>query len=250
MLNFMVSPDYLPQHFGAWYLLNSYLQQQTGQNIRLHMPGNTAEMHSLFAAGRVHLAYVNPFEAARLIRQEGYLPLLKPKDKYDEMVVVCHDSKPYINLEDVPSGCRIAFADNEEVHLIGMRLLEGFGLYEHNTQSLPQSSQAEVLSELFHDRADVGFLLVDMFNSLSEWGEAHFRPLIRSRIRDIFHLLLLHPDAEAQCRSIGGAFLDMNEKRNRSGQLVLQELGLPDGFVAVEREEVEFMMDLMETLKD
>ncbi len=247
MLNFMVAPDYLPQHFGAWFLLNNYVQQQTGLAIRLHVPNDHDEQQALLPS-TPELVYVNPFDASTMMHQYGYRPLAKPAGKFDEMVVACRYDAPYLTLHDVHANCRVAFSDNEDVHLIGMRLLEGFGLGEHNTQAVKESSQAAVLSALYHGRADIGFLLNDVFNHLSSFSHHHFRSLLGSQIHDIYHLLLIHPKAEQHKEALCSCLTEMNQ--NTAGQEILAELGMPDGFAPVSQEEVEFMIDLMETLKD
>lgn len=249
MLNFLIAPDYLPPHFGAWYLVNSFVQKRTKLHIRMNMPSSHTEMVHLLNNRRMDLIYANPFDASQLIQKRGYVPLLKPVDKYDEMVVVCRDDAPYFTLHDVPEGSRIALADNRDVYYIGMRLLEGYELNESNTERVIQSSQASVLSAVYHQKAELGFLLADVYHNLSELGESQIRPLMRSRIRDINHIVLLHPDCLSHADKISETFIDM--VNHEPQQELLSELGMPKGFAKLDdQEEVDFMIDLMNTLLD
>lgn len=248
MLYFMVSPDYLPKHYGSWYLLGNYLQETTGLDIRMHMPGQMEDNIVQTANGSMALVYANPFDTSRLIRHQGYLPLVKPQEKYDEMVIFCRTDKTYESLRDLSPGCRIAAAQNKDVQAIGMRLMEGFGLTQSNTQTVRQDSQAAVLNAVYHQHADVGFLLADVFQNLSRFGQKQFKSIMNSHIHDIYHAILLHPDHADKAQILIEAFEEM--KQSRAGQTVLDELDLPNGFISMQTEEAEFMIDLMETLRD
>ena len=43
-INFVVAPDYLPDHFSHWYLLSSHLQRETELSIHLNLPANAEEI--------------------------------------------------------------------------------------------------------------------------------------------------------------------------------------------------------------
>ena len=71
--------------------------------------------------------------------------MLKPAAGSDETVIICRADTPYRSLRDVQPHCSIVCAD-EDVHLIGMRLLEGFGLNEDNTLFYREESEEAILS--------------------------------------------------------------------------------------------------------
>nr|WP_049260465.1 PhnD/SsuA/transferrin family substrate-binding protein [Neisseria bacilliformis] len=132
--------------------------------------------------------------------------------------------------------CSIVCAD-EDVHLIGMRLLEGFGLNEDNILFYREESEEAVLSSVFHGKACIGFLMAEMFDGLSEFGKQQFRVIMRSAIEDICHLLLLHPGSRDCADSVKQAFLNLG--RTPAGQAVLSEFRRPEGFAEARHEEVE-----------
>ena len=47
MFKMMVVPDYMPDQFSAWYMLNTHLQKNLGLNIGLVMPESFAEVAQL-----------------------------------------------------------------------------------------------------------------------------------------------------------------------------------------------------------
>ena len=79
-INFVVAPDYLPDHFSHWYLLSSHLQRETEFSIHLHLPANAEEIQELAEGGKMDMLYANAFDAVALIKEKGYLPLVCLKD--------------------------------------------------------------------------------------------------------------------------------------------------------------------------
>ena len=94
MLQFTIAPDYLPSHFGTWYLLGDFVRREMNCTIHLNMPGNSDELADTLAGQQDGMAYVNPFSASKLIREQGWIPLLKPACGSDEMVAVCRSHSP------------------------------------------------------------------------------------------------------------------------------------------------------------
>lgn len=247
MLQFTIAPDYLPSHFGTWYLLGDFVRREMNCTIHLNMPGNSDELTDTLAGQQDGMAYVNPFSASKLIREQGWIPLLKPACGSDEMVAVCRSHSPYKSLRDIKSGCKISFSD-KDMYLIGMRLMEGFDLSEHNTLTFAENSEEAVLSAVFHKRAEIGFLMAETYDNLSDFGKRLFRPIIRSQIDDMHHVMLLHPNSAARAEEVKAAFINLN--LSSEGRSILEEFRHSEGFAATEAEEVENMLDLLQTLED
>lgn len=247
MLQFTIAPDYLPQHFGAWYLLNNFIQEKSQEVIRMNMPASEKELAETLAQQQEGLAHVSPFTASHLIREHGWIPMLKPAAAYDEIVVVCRNKAPYQSLRDLKPQCTIACAGGD-TRLLGMRLMEGFDLNEENTIIRAEDSEEAVLSAVFHGKASVGFVRAQMFDYLSNFGKAQFRSIMRSHIQDIYHLIVAHPASASKIDILKDAFLQLNQ--TEQGKEILAEFNRPEGFANAEREEVELMLDLLQTLED
>lgn len=98
--------------------------------MHLNTPTSSAEQEELIKAGNVHIIYANPFDAAELIREQGYRAIARPIGKSDEMVIAASASSDINSLEDITNGATVAMADNRDVKLIGLRLLEAVDLEE------------------------------------------------------------------------------------------------------------------------
>ena len=73
-LNLLIAPDFAPERFAGWHMLNTLLQKRSGLQLHLLTPASAAEQAQLIAEGKVDAVYANPFDAASMIRDAGYQP--------------------------------------------------------------------------------------------------------------------------------------------------------------------------------
>ncbi|MDY4338678.1 PhnD/SsuA/transferrin family substrate-binding protein [Xanthomonas sp. LF07-6] len=247
---FLVAPDFAPEYFGGWYLLSTVLQRRAGIGLRLLMPADAAEQRQLLDDSVVDLVYASPFDASALIRDRGYLPLVRPRGHADEVVIATAAEAPARCVEDLPYGCRIALTANHDVRLIGLRLLEPADLEPERIAWRPASSYAAVARLLLEGEADAGLFLATAYHGLSRLTRARLRPLVESALCDIGHVLLAHPRLGPQLPALRDALLALGDAAHRDDQAMLDALGLERGFEAMATEDAEFMIDLIDTLLD
>ena len=73
--------------------------------------------------------------------------------------------------------------------------------------------------------------------------------MIESHLRDISHMLLIHPrNKDTSLPEFQKVMIDMTSDPN--GSSILKEIGMPNGFEILTREDCEFLIDLMDTLLD
>lgn len=246
-MNLLIAPDFTPECFAGWHMLNTLLQKHANLAIHLLTPTSSQEQARMLSETPTELIYANPFDAAKLIREQGYRAVARPIAKANEMVIVSHADSDIKQLSDLPTSCKIAMADNRDVKLIGLRLLEAVDLAEdminwHITQTYQAAARSLIKGEV-----DAAFFLADVYHGLSRMTRAQLQVLVESDLNDISHVLLVRPDV-AQADVIVDALLYLTQSAD--GQAVLQELGMPAGFEAMTEEDGEFMIDLMETLLD
>lgn len=245
--NFLIAPDFSPERFAGWHLLNTLLQKRSDLSLHLTTPASHAEQSQKISDGTVSLIYANPFDAAKMIREQGYKVIAKPLGKSDEMVIASAASGDIGSLDDLKKGARIAMADNRDVKLIGMRLLEAVDLTEADlTFNVVETYQAAARALIKGD-ADAAFFIAEVFNSLSNLTKTQLNVLIESNIATISHVVLVKDDFE-HADTLKKVLLGL--KDDADGQAVLKELGMTDGFGEMSEEDGEFMIDLMETLLD
>ncbi|MGP5213057.1 PhnD/SsuA/transferrin family substrate-binding protein [Psychrobacter immobilis] len=245
--NMLIAPDFSPERFAGWHMFNILIQRRANLNMHLNIPTSHAEQEQIIEADDIQVIYANPFDAATLIREQGYRAVARPIGKSDEMVIAAAANSDIKRLEDIKAGATVAMADNRDVKLIGLRLLEAVDIEESDLNwDITETYQAAARKVIKGD-AQAAFFLAEIFHSFSRLTKTQLSVLIESDLADISHVLLIKdgfPDTEIFMNAI------LNLHNDDDGREALAELGMPQGFEAMDEEDAEFMIDLMQTLLD
>lgn len=245
--NMLIAPDFSPERFAGWHMFNTLIQKRANLNMHLNIPTSHAEQETVISEGDIQVIYTNPFDAATLIREHGYHAVARPIGKSDEMVIAAAANSDINSLDDIKAGATIAMADNRDVKLIGLRLLEAVDIEETDLNwSVTETYQAAA-RQVIKGEAQAAFFLAEIFHSFSRLTKAQLSVLIESDLADISHVLLIKdgfPDTDILMDAI------LNLHNDDDGKEALTELGMPQGFEAMNEEDAEFMIDLMQTLLD
>lgn len=245
--NMLIAPDFSPERFAGWHMFNILIQKRANLNMHLNIPTSHVEQEQIIEAGDIQVIYANPFDAATLIREQGYRAVARPIGKSDEMVIAAAANSDIKRLEDIKAGATVAMADNRDVKLIGLRLLEAVDIEESDLNwDITETYQAAARKVIKGD-AQAAFFLAEIFHSFSRLTKTQLSVLIESDLADISHVLLIKdgfPDTEIFMNAI------LNLHNDDDGKEALVELGMPQGFEAMDEEDAEFMIDLMQTLLD
>lgn len=242
---FTVSPDFTPEHLSGWYIFNTWLQRQTDLAIHLEMFDDFQSQRDAIAHDRIDLIYANPFDAAMLVREKGFVPLVKPQGESDEAIIAANAENTVACVSELNPGTRVAYTDDPDVHLMGMIMLEPGDLDVGNIQGVPCDTYILVAKQLLQGHADVGIFLAEAYDDLSEMIKKRLRVLVRSQIDVIHHSLMIGPRLQDKKQLFQDCLLEMGGDPKGLG--VLESLGFK-GFEKVDDEEMEFMIDLMDTL--
>lgn len=245
--NMLIAPDFSPERFAGWHMFNTLIQKRANLNMHLNIPTSHAEQETVISEGDIQVIYANPFDVATLIREHGYHAVARPIGKSDEMVIAAAANSDINSLDDIKAGATIAMADNHDVKLIGLRLLEAVDIEDNDLNwSVTETYQAAARQVIKGD-AQAAFFLAEIFHSFSRLTKAQLSVLIESDLADISHVLLIKdgfPDTDILMDAI------LNLHNDDDGKEALTELGMPQGFEAMNEEDAEFMIDLMQTLLD
>ena len=99
-----VSPDFMPDYIAGWYIFNTWLQRQLGENIHLELYNDFATQREAIGRDEIDLIYANPFDAAMLVREKGFIAIAAPLDKPDEVVLSVPVDSPIKTLDDLKVG--------------------------------------------------------------------------------------------------------------------------------------------------
>ncbi|WP_024299714.1 phosphate/phosphite/phosphonate ABC transporter substrate-binding protein [Methylomicrobium lacus] len=242
---FTVSPDFTPDHLSGWYIFNTWLQKQTGEPIHLEMYNDFTAQREAIAQNKVNLIYANPYDAAMLVREKGFLPLVKPVGVSDEAIIAVGAANPVDDVAELTPGVKLAFTDDPDVKMMGMIMLEPGDLDAKNMQSLSCDTYVQVAKHLLRGDADVGIFLAEAYDDLSEMIKKQLKILVRSQISVIHHSLMIGPGLLDKREQFQQCLTGMASDEKGAG--VLESLGFTS-WEKVDDEEMEFMIDLMDTL--
>ncbi len=244
---FTVSPDFNPNHLSGWFIFNTWLQKSLNEAIHLELYDDFYSQRQSIAEDKFDLIYANPYDASLLVRQKGFLPLVRPSNKSDEAIIAVRGDSPATVVEDLCQGLRISSTDDPDVNMMCMIMLEPGDLDAENTVLSQRDTYVLVAKDLLNANADVGFFLEETYSDLSNFVRSQLRPLVQSQIQLIHHILLVGPTLVDKRFQIQQLLIEMsNDERGRG---VLTSLGL-EGWNVVEQEDTEFMIDLMDTLEN
>jgi phosphonate transport system substrate-binding protein len=242
---FTVSPDFTPDHLSGWYIFNTWLQKRTGEAIHLEMYSDFAAQREAIANDKVDLIYANPYDAAMLVREKGFHPLVKPESVSDEAIIAVSADSAVQSIADFKPGIKVAFTDDPDVHMMGMIMLEPADLDANNITLETYDTYVLIAKNVMRGQCDAGIFLAEAYDDLSNMVKKQLRILVRSQISVIHHSLMIGPRLADKREEFQQYLLNM--KNDEKGPGVLESLGF-SGWIIVDDEEMEFMIDLMDTL--
>jgi hypothetical protein len=247
-INFLIAPDFSPEFYAGWHFLNTRLQRLIDAPVHLFMATNAEEQWKAIDNDTVDIIYANPFDAAKLMRELGYLPVVHPVNRFDEMVISSSAESEIKSLRDIKPGMSVLCTENYDVKLIALRLLEAVDIEEKDLIWISSESFSAVARRLIQGEGDIGLFMSSAYYKLTSLTRSRLNLLIESKINDLYHVVLLHPRHASMLETLQQAFSTMHE--TVAGEMLLEDIGLSDGFSILENEEVELLIDLIETLRD
>ena len=244
-INFTVSPSFPNERISDWYIFNTWLQRALGLPIHLELYDSFGAQRAAIAEGKVDMIYANPFDASLLVREKGFRAVVKPEGQPDEMLIIAAAEGPASAITALRPGTRLACSDDPCVNTAGRILLEPANLDASNIIEHRRETYIQVAREVLRGEADIGFLPVEAFNALSSIVRRDLQVLVTSQLHVIHHVFLIGPALHARADEITALLASMHE--TEKGRGILEALGARR-WQAVQREDVEFMIDIISTL--
>jgi phosphonate transport system substrate-binding protein len=246
-LTLTVSPDFSPEHIAGWYVFNTWLQRRLG-GVRIHLElhDNFTQQREALAGDGIDLVYASPSVAAMLVRERGFISIAAPIGKLDEAVIAVPANAPHQHVEELVPGCRVAQTNDPDVNMIAMIMLEAADLAAANIELVKASTYVLVAKQLISGKADCGIFQAQAFDDLSGAVKRQLRSLARSEIGSIRHVLLAGPRLAEYHDRLRELVVGMHEPGS-DGKRALDALGMA-GFETQLPEDVEFMIDMIQTL--
>ncbi len=245
-LQFAISPDHNAGQLAPWFILNTRLQQALGVGCHFSADQDFAAQRKALDAGAIDIIYANAFDTAILVREKGFFPVARCSGRSDEALVAVRPEHPARCAHDFTAPLCVAATDAPDVEMIGRILLEPSGVIGDSLSIVRQANYVLVAKAVISGKADAGFFLANSFDDLSGLVRSQLREVVRSRIYVVRHAWLVSPRYPELQRPLLEALLAMSN--DSDGRALLAELGQPNGWAAMSREDAEFMIDLISTL--
>jgi phosphonate transport system substrate-binding protein len=242
-----VSPDFSPEHLSGWFIFNTWLQKSLATPFHLELYDEFELQRRDIQLDKIDLIYANPYDAAMLVREKGFQAVARPANTSDEAVIAVLNSSACLSVDDLKEGARVATTHDPDVHMMGMIMLEPADLDRSNVIVTPVHSYVIVAKHLLKGQADIGFFLKDAFHDLSDLIRDQMRVLVESQIDVIHHTLLAGPNVQHLIPQLLDNLLQMQD--DVKGKAVLDSMQMT-GWLKMEQEDTEFMIDLIDTLID
>jgi len=215
----------------------------------VHLPGTLALYDSAISEGVADVVFASPVDAITLVRREGYLPVVRPTLKRDEIFIACAADSRAHSIRDIQPECRIALTADRCVELVGYRLLEPANIDSSNAREVRVDTPERAVSLVLSGEADVAFLAAESHSALPLQTRRQLRLLVKSEIGDLTHLVLCHPRQAEKLEEIRSALVGPKTV-NAEVASAMRTLGLALGFAALSDAETEDMLDLVEALRE
>ncbi|HLF97000.1 MAG TPA: phosphate/phosphite/phosphonate ABC transporter substrate-binding protein [Methylococcaceae bacterium] len=242
---FTVSPDFTPDHLSGWFIFNTWLQRASDLPIHLQLYDDFASQRAAIQADKVDLIYANPYDAAMLVRDKGFKPLVKPTGVSDEAIIAVNAASSVTCVEDLLPGSVIAVTEDPDVKMMGMIMLEPACLDKSNVTLADCDTYVLIAKKLLKNEADAGIFLAEAYNDLSSVVRNQLRILVQSKIYVIHHALMAGPRLLQHRERLQQLLTGMAD--DPKGKGILEALKFT-GWEVVDDEDMEFMIDLMDTL--
>jgi anti-anti-sigma factor len=213
-LNFVASLQ-SGQQLTGWYLLNTYLQRRLKKAIHFEQSmglpdGNTTD-----------LLFAKPFEACLMIKQHGFIPVMRPIAEADEVVILTRADETR-SLKDY-EGVAVGTATKDSfVYQLGRFLCDENELDSKNFTFDFAGNEIKALQTLIRKKCDLVFMLKKTYEGLSSFSRNNVRKLDESQTDFACHLFCVAPHLKEEAEALIDVLMGM--KNDVQGQQILTDV--------------------------
>jgi len=229
-LNFVASLQ-SGQQLTGWYLLNTYLQRRLKKAIHFEQSVDTPDSRT------TDLLFAKPFEACFMMKQYGFIPLLRPQSETDEVVILTRadDNR---SLQDYQNASVGTATKDSFVYLLGRFLCDESGLDSEKFTFDFSGNEIKALQTLIRKKCDLVFILKKTYEGLSSFSRNNVRKLDESQTDFAYHLFCIAPQLKDEDSALVDVLLDM--ENDEQGQKILQDIQI-QGWSTPEQGELQML---------
>jgi phosphonate transport system substrate-binding protein len=217
-LTLLVCPHDTAKDPEKWYLFAQYLSLALHQEIHFDLHLDFQSFHQNLE--KAHIVYANPKDNLRLIKNLGFLPLVRPDGLYDEAVFIAHDRLHNPTLESL-DGEKIATVPHTTPADIGISILKRHAVQP--SEWVERASWLGVINSVRKGQVPFGLVYKDAYDDLSDLSKSLVNAFFLSKERTAFHSISISPQLHDQKDQLLAILLTMaTEERGREVLASLQ----------------------------
>ncbi len=241
-----IKPNTAPKDLSGWYMFNTWLQKKLDTVVHLELFDTFDEQREAVRRGEIDLIYSGPFDASLLVRDLGFKALVKPTEQNDEATLVSSAESEIKTFEDLKPGICIDTINDPTLAMIASMLLEAADINHENSEWRLSGSQVISAKHVMSGDADLAILFERDYQALSNLVKEKLNNLLTSQISVIHPVFAVSQAMNERAPELAKALCEMINTPQDA--VILEAMGI-QSFAPMEEEEIEFMIDLMDTLK-
>ncbi len=203
------------QQLTGWYLLNTYLQRKLNKAIHFEQSANAPD------GNMTDLLFAKPFEACEMIKNHGFIPILKPISEADEVVILTRvDDKR--SLQDLEGLTVSVASEGSFVYLLGRFLCDENGVNSSKFIFDIAGNEIKALQSLIRGKCDLTFMLKKTFMGLSSFSRSNVQKLDESETDFASHLFCVSPQLQDNTDELVKVLTTMAD--DSQGQQILTDI--------------------------
>ncbi|MEC4747093.1 PhnD/SsuA/transferrin family substrate-binding protein [Methylomicrobium sp. Wu6] len=225
------------QQMNGWYFFNTYLQKRLGKEIHMELAHGAITENNI-RAEQMDIVFAKPFDATRLLLQNGFRPILRPIDQTDEVTLLVRADDTREQACDYRGGKAVTADPDNFIYLLGRFLLDESGSTSKDLDYHFTGNEIKALQTLLKGQADMLFMSSKTYQGLSGLTRKMLREMDRSETALAFHVFCVAPHCAGIGEALARVLLDMN--RDSQGRQVLADLGI-EGWIGPTHDEIDML---------
>ena len=248
-LNLAITPDILPSQQPSWYVFCNILQKKLNISIFPVEFYAFKDLTQAISRDEVDLILANPFTTTELVQNNNFIPIAKPTYTAEEMVIICKKDK-YKNILELPKTLRISASENEDIRQLGLIMLEPASIDVTASEFITANNNLLSIKKLVNGETDIAFLPKATFASLSKVISDDLHLLVSNQKEDVdalSYVFLLNPKSASIIADLKQHLQTMSN--NETEQQLLKEMHVNGWHIINDNSEIDFLINLVETLQ-
>ncbi len=232
-IKFMVCPHDTASNPDKWYHFSQYLTQtlSNSSSVQFEKSMDFPDFHAQLSTSG--LIYANPQDSVNLITNQGYIPVARSSNLFDEIVFVTSNDIQNPTISDLIDKDVITVT-SMLVSKVGTKFLLDQKIKVASLKTA--ESWMAVVKAIFRKEEKYGFIYKDFYEGLNNLTKSGLQKIAETNDGTIHHNLLVSPALESIALDLQNILIEMHHQGGRCED-ILESLGV-DKFLAVNKQEI------------